>query len=442
MHLSEVTSQPDKLKGKIVISLLDFATSNTGAYVYNWTEPEFKAFHTMHKMAKGILWISRGAHMEPMNPKGALIIALARTLNSEDPLKTFVTFDLSTNTSLDSPSTVKAVNRIFLQSFAWAPGTAPRELEFAERNGAIFVPRLVPIEPLNDIVEKGITHDVTKVSFHGYPQHLKLRIVQPGLVKNSLVFSAGTKFGPLPGEVEIIFESAPLNFVDLETVMGRSLDSEFGTEICGRVRRIGRNVSGFMTGDRVSGLVADGSIQSNANIDGRFVAKWSSNLPFSHCVSAFHCLVNVGRIRRGKSVLIHAGASSFGFAALGLASQLSADVFVTIMGQDAGSQREFLLSIGIKNTHILNADTDNFAVVLRDRLEKGVDVVYNPTQKHIETNLKCVRHGKLLYVQIPSSLSNRSQVVPLYNSSASPHALHQLKLAPQPFPLSTLTWQH
>ncbi|KPA42909.1 polyketide synthase [Fusarium langsethiae] len=393
MHLSEITNQPDKLKGKIVVSLLDFATNNTGAHVYNWTEPEFRAFHTIHKLAKGILWISRGAHMEPMNPKGALVIALARTLNSEDPLKMFVTFDLSMSTSLDSPTAIKSFNRIFLQSFAWATDSSPRELEFAEKNGEIFVPRLVPFEPLNDIVEKGVTHDVAKVSFHAYPQHLKLQVVQPGLVENSLVFSAGIQFAPLPGEVEIIFESAPLNFIDLETVMGRSLDSEFGTDIRGSVRRIGRNVSGFMTGDRVSGLVAGGAIQSNANIDSRFVAKWSSDLPLSHCVSAYHCLINIGRLGRGKSVLIHAGASTFGLAAVGLASRLSADVFVTIMGHDAGSQREFLLGIAIKNNRILNADTDNFSVILRDRLEKGVDLIYNPTQKHLKTNLKCMRHG-------------------------------------------------
>ncbi|KAK6710701.1 hypothetical protein SNK05_005146 [Fusarium graminearum] len=407
MHLGEVTSQPEKLKGKIVISLLDFATDNIGAYVYNWSESEFKDFHTMHRLAKSILWISRGAHMEPMNPKGAPIIALARTLNSEDPLKMFVTFDLNTSTSLDSPTALNSVNRIFLQSFVWAAGSGPRELEFAEKDGEIFVPRLVPIEPLNDIVEKGVAHDVSKVSFHGYVRHLKLQIAQPGLVENSLVFSAETQFAPQAGEVEVIFDSAPLSFIDLETVMGRSLDSDFGTEIRGSVRRTGCNISGFMTGDRVIGLVAGGAIQSNANIDSRFVAKWSSKIPLSHCISAYHCLVNIGRIGRGKSVLIHAGASTFGLAALGLASRLSADVFVTIMGSGAASQREFLLSIGIKNSQILNADTDNFAVILRDRLQRGVDLVYNPTQKHFDANIKCVRHGGII-----TQFSNKSPYPP------------------------------
>ncbi|RFN43250.1 putative polyketide synthase [Fusarium flagelliforme] len=405
MHLSEVMSQPNKLKGKIVISLLDFTADNSDAYVYNWSETEFNAFHTVHQLAKGILWVSRGAHMEPMNPKGAPIIALARTLNSEDPLKLFVTFDLNINTPLDSPSTVKSIDRIFLQSFAWAPGSRHHELEFAEKNGAIFVPRLVPIESLNDIVEKGSSHNTTKVSFHSYPRHLKLQVVQPGLVNNGLMFTAGANVAPQPGEVEIVFESAPLNFHDLDTVMGRTWDSEIGTDICGRVRRVGRNVSGFMLGDRVCGIIAGGSVQSNVNVDSRFVAKRSSNLPLSQCISAYHCLVHVGRLGRGKSVLIHAGASTFGLAALSIAAHLCADVFVTVMGHDTGDQRDCLLNLGIKKSHILNADTDNFTAILRDRVEKGVDLVYNPTQKHLEANLKCVRHGGTI-IQFASKSPN------------------------------------
>ena len=408
-------------------------------YVYNWTEAEFNAFHTVHQLAKGILWVSRGAHMEPMNPKGAPIIALARTLNSEDPLKLFVTFDLNINTPLDSPSTVKSIDKIFLQSFAWASRSGHHELEFAEKNGTIFVPRLVPIESLNDIVEKGLSHNTTKVSFHSYPRHLKLQVVQPGLVNNSLMFTAGANVAPQPGEVEIVFESAPLNFHDLDTVMGRTWDSEIGTDICGRVRRAGRNVSGFMLGDRVCGIIAGGSVQSNVNIDSRFVAKRSSNLPLSQCVSAYHCLVHVGRLGRGKSVLIHAGASTFGLAALSIAAHLCADVFVTVMGHDAGNQRECLLNLGIKNSHILNADTDDFAAILRDRVEKGVDLIYNPTQKLLQDSLKCVRHGKFLHKEFAKSCSNSLQVVQLYSSQASPRISHLLNLGPRLFRLSTLT---
>ncbi|KAG7412812.1 Reducing polyketide synthase hmp8 [Fusarium oxysporum f. sp. rapae] len=389
MQLNEVLSDPSRLKNKIIISLLDFsAGSNAGASIYNWTETEFNAFHSVHKVVKGILWISRSAHMDPMNPKGAPVIALARTLMSEEPLKTFVTFDLSMNTPLNSSSVVQNVNKIFLQAFVSDQGSGPRELEYAERNGVICVPRLVPIGPLNDVVENGISSEITKVSFHSYPRHLKLHVSQPGLTDDSLVFTAGTRYAPQPGEVEVIFESAPLDFIDLETAMGKTLESEVGSEICGRIGRIGRNVSGFMTGDLVSGLVTSGSVQSNVNIDSRFVSKWSSRLSFSHFVRAFHCFDKVGRLGRGKSVLIHAGASGIGMAAIIVAFALSAEVFVTVMGPNLDKQRAFLEEAGVKKANIVNADSDLFTTVVCNRSGHGVDLVYNATQRHIEDNFK------------------------------------------------------
>ncbi|KAJ4285160.1 hypothetical protein NW764_000450 [Fusarium oxysporum] len=397
MQLNEVLSDPSRLKNKIVISLLDFsAGSNAGASIYNWTETEFNAFHSVHQVVKGILWISRSAHMDPMNPKGAPVIALARTLMSEEPLKTFVTFDLSMSTPLNSSSVVQNVNKIFLQAFVSDQGSSPRELEYAERNGVICVPRLVPIGPLNDVVENGISSEITKVSFHSYPRHLKLHVSQPGLTDDSLVFTAGTRYAPQPGEVEVIFESAPLDFIDLETAMGKTLESEVGSEIRGRIGRIGRNVSGFMTGDLVSGLVTSGSVQSNVNIDSRFVSKWSSRLSFSHFVRAFHCFDKVGRLGPGKSVLIHAGASGVGMAAIIVAFALSAEVFVTVMGPNSDKQRAFLEESGVKKANIVHADSDLFTTVVCNRSGHGVDLVYNATQRHIEDNFKCVRRGGIV----------------------------------------------
>ncbi|SPJ84320.1 probable polyketide synthase [Fusarium torulosum] len=420
MQLNEVLGEPERLKGKIVISLLDFSAGpNAGASVYNWSEADFKAFHTLHQQANGILWVSRSANMKPTNPKGAPIIALARTLMSVDPLKTFVTFDLSMSTSLNCPSVVKNLDRIFLQTFASAQGSGPRELEYAEKDGVLFIPRLVPIGPLNDIVENGVSNEITSVAFHGYPRHLKLEVSQPGLTEGSLIFTAGTTFAPKPGEIEIIFESAPLSFVDLETAMGRTVDSEVGSEICGRVGRIGRNVSGFITGDRVSGLLAGGSIQSNANVDSRLVSKWPFDLPLNYCLSAYHCLANIGRLDQGKtSVLIHAAASPFGLAAVAVAFHLSIEVFASVMGPDSGKQREVLEGLGVKKAHIVNADSDSFATVICEHLEKGVDLVYNPTQNHIATNFQCVRGMIIQFASrspSPSSIQVTSPSVSLVN---------------------------
>ncbi|RSL56874.1 hypothetical protein CEP54_008569 [Fusarium duplospermum] len=396
MQLSEVLEDPTRLKGKVVISLLDFASGEAHhASVFHWSEDDFNAFHALRENAKGILWVTRGANMSSGNPKGAPIIALSRTLVSEDPLKIIVTFDLDIPTPLNSASVVNNIFVIISRSFREDKGPFPRELEYAEKGGIIFIPRLVPLGELNGIVENSISTRVLKVPFHSYRRHLKLRIERPGLGSDEMKFVPGDTFKPRAGDVEIAFNSATLNHVDLETIMGRTVDSVVGADFRGSVTRTGRYVSGFMPGDRVSGLTIGGSLQNSIQLDHRFVRKWPYDLALSQCVIAYHSLVKVGRLGQGKTVLVHTGASSFGLAAIVVASQLSIEVFATVKGPDSSLQRISLQRLGLKGDHILEADTDSFVKVVCDSTGgKGVDLVYNSTQDHVETNFKCVRRGK------------------------------------------------
>ncbi|KAJ3467283.1 hypothetical protein MRS44_004847 [Fusarium solani] len=389
MHLVEVLKDPARLKGKVVISLLDFASGEAkDASVFHWNEDDFNAFHSLQKNAKGILWVTRGANMSSENPKGAPIIALSRTLVSEDPLKVIVTFDLDMGTSLDSERTIAYISYIFKASFQENEGSFPRDFEYAEKGGIAYVPRLVPFHQLNDIVENSISTRVLQVPFHSHQRHLKLHIESPGLNSDEMNFVPGDTFNPKAGDVEIVFDSATLNHADLETIMGRT----------------GRNVSGLMPGDRVSALTVDGSLQNTTQIDSRFVRKWPYDLPLSQCVSAYHSLVKVGRLGQGKTVLVHTGASSFGLAVIAWASQLSIEVFATIKRPDLSLQRSALKRLGLKNDHIIEADSDNFVNVVCDRTGgKGVDLVYNPTQDHVEANFKWHHLSVCKQVALPTS---------------------------------------
>ncbi|KAJ4205641.1 hypothetical protein NW767_003703 [Fusarium falciforme] len=395
MHLSEVLEDPARVKGKVVISLLDFALGEAkDASVFHWNEDGFKAFHALQKNAKGILWVTRGATMSGKNPKGAPIIALSRTLVSEDPLKIIVTFDLDIGTSLNSDRVISYIYLIFARSFKADKGPFPRELEYAERGGFAFVPRLSPLHPLNNIVENGISTRALNVPFHSHQRHLKLHLERPGLGGDDMNFVPGDTFNTKAGDVEIVFDSATLNHADLETVIGRTVDSVVGADFRGVITRMGRNVSGLLPGDRVSALAVDGSLQNTMQIDRRFVRKWPYDLPLSQCVSAYHSLVKVGRLGQGKTVLVHTGASSFGLAAIAVASPLSIEVFATIKRPDLGHQRTVLKQLGLRNDHIIQADSDDFVNVVCDRTGgKGVDLVYNSTQDHVEANFKCVRKG-------------------------------------------------
>ncbi|RSM18065.1 hypothetical protein CDV31_003164 [Fusarium ambrosium] len=390
LQLSEVLEDPTKLKGKVVISLLDFASGEANlAWVFHWDEDDFNAFHALRENAKGILWVSRGANMLCDNPKGAPIIALSRTLFSEDPLKIIVSFDLDVSTPLDSVFVVDNIYDIISRSFREDKGPFPPELEYAEQADQIFIPRLVPVPELNDIVENSISTQVLKVPFHSYHGHLKLQIEHPGLGSDEMEFVPGDTFKPKAGDVEIAFNSATLSHVDLETIMGRTVDSVVGADFRGFVTQAGPNVSGLKAKDRVSGLTIGGSLQNSIQLDNRFVRKWPYDLALSQCFSAYHSLVKVGRLGKGKTVLVHTGASSFGLAVIAVASQLSIEVFATVKGPDLSLQRNALERLGLKSDHVLEADTDSFVKVVCDLTGgNGVDLVYNPTQDHIETNFK------------------------------------------------------
>ncbi|EEU47356.1 uncharacterized protein NECHADRAFT_91827 [Fusarium vanettenii 77-13-4] len=396
MHLSEVLENPAKAKDKAVISLLDFVFGFAqDASVFHWSEDDFNAFHALQKNAKGILWITRGANMSGKNPKGAPIIALSRTLVSEDPLKIIVTFDLDTGTSLNSDHVINCVCVIFSRSFNSDKGSFPRELEYAEQGHFLFVPRLTPLHQLNNIVENGISTRVHEEPFHSHQHHLKLHIECPGLGSDEMNFVPGVP--GVPGhtyleanDVEIVFSSATLNHTDLEIVMGRTVESVVGADFRGTVARTGRNVpnvSGLAIGNVVSALAVDGALQNRVQIDNRFVRRWPYDLPISQCVSAYYLLVEKGRLNEGKTVLVHTGASSFGLAAIAVASVLSIEVFATIKGPDMGLQRLELLRRGVRWDRIFVAESDDFVDCVCDSThDEGVDLVFNPTQDHVEAN--------------------------------------------------------
>ncbi|KAK7420632.1 hypothetical protein QQX98_002626 [Neonectria punicea] len=392
---SLVLTAIERIKGKAVISLLDFSEHNPCPFIFNWTETKFKVFRAIQKVAKGILWITQGAHMKPVRPMGASMVALARTLMSEDPLKPIVTFDLGPDTYFISPPITKAITDALMGALMTNQGSSPRELEYAEESERIYIPRLVPINALNQLVEKGDSTEIQTRRFHDKTKDcVKLHIAKPGLVDDGLLFSTFCGAAPGPDEIEIIFDHTTISHIDLETVMGRSVESDISVDLVGYVGRVGSNISGYVPEMGVAALVSDGAIRNKAIVNARLVMKWCSNLPLSQCASAYHAFRRVGRLGPGRSVLIHAGASSHGLSAIAVASQLGADTYVTVMGPGTQQQRDLLKECGFNSDHILEADSGSFVAAVKGLTGgKGVDMVYNSTQNQVEINFSCVRKG-------------------------------------------------
>src|SRR5207244_1796919 len=78
--------------------------------------------------------------------------------------------------------------------------------------------------------------------------------------------------------------------------------------------------------------------------------------------TAYHALLDVARLSRGETVLIHGGAGGVGLAAIQIARQVGATVFAT-----AGSpeKREYLRSLGVAAA--LDSRSLDFADEARER---------------------------------------------------------------------------
>lgn len=396
--LSEAMQDMTRLAGKVVVSMLDFTKfSDDGGFVYSWDEKEFGFFHALQKSTNGMIWVTRGAHMQTRTPKTSPIIALARTLVSEDPLKIFVTLDLDHDTKLTVDYVPPMVLIVFMTTFHETDAPGPREMEFAENEGRLFIPRLTTVDALNNLVENDASSRfLARASFLSQSTEssraLRLSITNPGLAKDGMYFTEVDRPALQSSEVEVAFDKTVLSFPDLETVMGRSSECTIGMDIVGRVTRLGSGVKDIELGAEVVALVPNGSLQSHFNVDSRFVASFRPGLLPSFYVAAYYALVHVGRLGHNHKILIHAGASGFGLAAIEVCRVAGADAFVTVLGADTKNQRDILRSAGLPVERILDANSEAFVSVIKEVTEgRGVDVVYNPTQEHTAISSECVR---------------------------------------------------
>ncbi|HEY1410584.1 MAG TPA: polyketide synthase dehydratase domain-containing protein, partial [Rhodopila sp.] len=157
---------------------------------------------------------------------------------------------------------------------------------------------------------------------------------------------------PAFGEVEIAVQATGINFKDLLQVlgMGSAGDAPLGGECAGRVTSVGPGVTHLRPGDDVM-AVGPGCFASFVTLSAELVqvrpptmsVEEAAAFPIAF-LTAEICLSQVGKMRAGDRVLIHAGAGGVGMAAIRLAQLAGAEVFAT-----AGSEwkRALLRSIGV-----------------------------------------------------------------------------------------------
>lgn len=210
----------------------------------------------------------------------------------------------------------------------------------------------------------------------------RLELSTPGDPGN-LSWQTAQRSEPRADEVEIEVQAAGLNFRDVLLTLGLYPNPDgralLGVECAGTVVRVGPEVRGLRVGDKVI-AGGPGSLQSFVIRRAGVVVRKPERISWEEAASlpgafttAWHALRDVGALRSGERVLIHAGSGGVGLAAIQWSRQIGAEVFATAGSPD---KRQFLVNLGIK--HVFNSRTLDFADEILKRTDgQGVDVVLN-----------------------------------------------------------------
>jgi zearalenone synthase (highly reducing iterative type I polyketide synthase) len=197
--------------------------------------------------------------------------------------------------------------------------------------------------------------------------------------------------------------------------MGEIPDDHIGREASGIILRIGKAVTRFQPGDRVCclGGGAHATVFRATEMVCNHIPKHLSfadaaSFPVVFC-TAFHALVDLMRVQKGQSILIHAAAGGVGQAALQIAKHFELEIFATVGSPDKRAQIETLY--GIPSDHIFNSRDMSFAPgIMRATKGNGVDFILNSLSgEALRQTWNCIApFGTFVEIGIKDILMNSS----------------------------------
>ena len=257
---------------------------------------------------------------------------------------------------------------------------------------------------------------------------------------------------PAPGEVQVRVKALALNYLDVWGFRGmafakRKMPQIAGVEASGEIAAVGEGVTRFLPGQKVvmygaetcghcracregrdnlcenvagiMGFHIDGFARERVNRPERLVVPVPDSVSFEDAACApigfgtvQHMLFDNARLEPGESILVHAGGSGIGSAAIKMAKAIGCTVYTTV-GDDAKGAKAKALGAD----YVINYKTERFEGEVRKLTKrKGVDVVF----EHVgaETwngSLLCLkRGGRLVTCGSTSGVSTTMNLMQLF----------------------------
>ncbi|MFC5289949.1 SDR family NAD(P)-dependent oxidoreductase [Actinokineospora guangxiensis] len=257
------------------------------------------------------------------------------------------------------------------------------EPEVAIRRGRVRAPRLVRSAPPLPVPDGPWRLDVTG----------------GGSIDALTAVPAPEAAAPLAaGQVRIGLRAAGVNFRDVVVALGMVPgQTVLGSEGAGVVLEVAPDVTAPRPGDRVMGLFGGGFgplVVADARMLTAVPAGWSfadaASVPVAF-LTAYYGLVDLGGLRAGESVLIHAAAGGVGMAAVQIAQRLGARVYATASPAKWAAVR----GLGVPAERIASSRTTEFEARFRAETGgRGVDVVLDSLAgEFVDASLRLLSPG-------------------------------------------------
>jgi len=235
---------------------------------------------------------------------------------------------------------------------------------------------------------------------------------------------------PGPDEVQVRVKAVALNHLDLWGFRGmafakRKYPLVVGAEAAGEIAAVGANVTAFKPGDPVvmygaltcgvceacregrdnlcenvagiMGFHVDGFARDLLNLPERLVIRVPPGVSLRDAACApigfstvEHMLFDNAKLKPGETILVHAGGSGIGTAAIKMAKAIGCTVITTVGDDDKAAKAKALGA-----DHVINYRTDRFEGAVRKLTKKkGVDVVFEHVgAETFNGSLLCLKRG-------------------------------------------------
>jgi NADPH:quinone reductase len=211
---------------------------------------------------------------------------------------------------------------------------------------------------------------------------------------------------PGAGEIKVALAARGVQFVDVLMIAGEyqtkpPLPFIPGGEAAGEVVAVGEGVTEFAVGDPVMTRHPPGAFAEVATISADMALPVPKSMSLvqaagfrSAYTTAYHALVQRGRLQEGEVLLVHGASGGIGLAAVQVGKVLGATIIAT-----GGSDEKLAVVTENGADHIINIK-DGF----RDRVKeltdgRGADVIYDPIGAEVfDESMRCLNWGARILI--------------------------------------------